>query len=102
MCRDNTIDVIGKREIVQHYCYDRNCLSLGMLPENSIAPRQVVKPSAPSWIKSISGYSIVMVIPVGFEPEPSVWKTDMLGRYTNATHSGPLLSRVHSLTSRHH
>lgn len=25
----------------------------------------------------------------GFEPEPSVWKTDMLGRYTNATHAGP-------------
>ncbi len=25
----------------------------------------------------------------GLEPEPSVWKTDMLGRYTNATHAGP-------------
>ena len=39
-----------------------------MLTKNSIAPRQVVKPSAPSWIKSIRRYSIVMVIPVGFEP----------------------------------
>ena len=38
----------------------------------------------------------------GFEPEPSVWKTDMLGRYTNATHAGSLLSREHLLTSRHH
>ena len=25
---------------------------------------------------------------MGFEPIPPVWKTGMLGRYTNATHSG--------------
>ena len=27
-----------------------------------------------------------MVAEEGFEPEPSVWKTDMLGLYTNATY----------------
>ena len=26
-----------------------------------------------------------MVLQTGLEPEPSVWKTDMLGHYTNAT-----------------
>ena len=43
-------------------------VSLRILTEKSIAPRLVVKPSAPSWIKSMRRYSIVMVIPVGFEP----------------------------------
>ena len=38
-------------------------VSLRMLTEKSIAPRQVVKPSAPSWIKSMRRYSIVVMIP---------------------------------------
>ena len=31
----------------------------------------------------------------GLEPVPPVWKTGMLGHYTNATHSGSSLSREH-------
>ena len=48
-------------------------------------------------------YSIVVMIPykeleqhTGLEPVPPVWKTGMLGHYTNATHSGSSLSRVRS------
>ena len=31
----------------------------------------------------------------GLQPVPPVWKTGMLGHYTNATHSGSSLSREH-------
>ena len=38
---------------------------------------------------------------MGLQPIPSVWKTDMLGSYTNTTHSGFMISENAETAVKH-